>query len=88
VGIRRRQRSGTLGGPSGRGLQKLVAEATGKPGDTYWVQAPISPAQSAGTIVMINDTAPTRDRWNLALIEVLAVGDASLCWLTWMSGVA
>jgi hypothetical protein len=28
----------------------------------------------AGTIVMINDTAPTRDRWNLALIEILAVG--------------
>lgn len=32
-----------------------------------WVQGR---SQSLGTTVVINDTAPTADRWNLALVEV------------------
>jgi hypothetical protein len=40
-------------------------------GDTYWVQAQNPPTASAGSIVKINDTAPTSDRWNLAAVEIV-----------------
>lgn len=41
--------------------------------DTFWVQRQTAP-NTGGTIapVTINDTAPTNDRWNLAVIEVRA----------------
>jgi hypothetical protein len=51
--------------------QTLVSEATDPAGDTYWVQSTTTPTASAGTVVTINDTAPTTDRWNLELIEIL-----------------
>jgi Bacterial Ig domain/Lysyl oxidase len=40
-------------------------------GDTYWVQEQNSPTLLSGTTVFINDTAPTTDRYNLTIAEVL-----------------
>jgi hypothetical protein len=39
-------------------------------GDTYWVQRLTVPTVS-GTIVTINDTAPTSDEYNLSICEIL-----------------
>jgi hypothetical protein len=39
-------------------------------GDTYWVQRQNSATPNANTQVTMNDTAPTGDRWDLAVIEV------------------
>lgn len=39
-------------------------------GDTYWVQSRSAPIAAAGTVVQINDTAPTNDQWNLAAVEI------------------
>lgn len=36
-----------------------------------WVQSTINPTSAGGTSVTINDTAPTTDPYNLALVEVL-----------------
>ena len=41
-------------------------------GDTYWVQHRSAPAGAPGPVT-IDDTAPTGDRWDLALIEILAL---------------
>ena len=41
-------------------------------GDTLWIQARSSPMATAGTIVAINDTSPTNDRWNLASVEIVS----------------
>ena len=38
--------------------------------DTHWVQRTRELTASAGTRVTINDRAPTRDRWNLRIVEV------------------
>jgi hypothetical protein len=51
--------------------QTLVSQATDAAGDTHWVQSTKTPTASARTRVTINDTAPTKDRWNLELIEIL-----------------
>jgi N-acetylneuraminic acid mutarotase len=51
--------------------QVLVHQALTSTGDTYWVQMQNSPTPVSGTSVTINDTAPTADRYNLAIIEVL-----------------
>src|SRR5262245_51582585 len=40
-------------------------------GDTYWVQAQNSPTATAGSVVQINDTSPTSDRWNIAAVEIV-----------------
>ncbi|MDE2400795.1 MAG: DUF1929 domain-containing protein [Burkholderiales bacterium] len=40
-------------------------------GDTYWVQRLASPVAASGSAITINDTAPTNDRWNLTVIEVV-----------------
>jgi len=40
-------------------------------GDTYWVQSQSAVTPSAGTMVTLNDTTPTTDRWDLAAIEVV-----------------
>ncbi|HET9642394.1 MAG TPA: galactose oxidase-like domain-containing protein, partial [Burkholderiaceae bacterium] len=40
-------------------------------GDTYWVQRLSDPVATAGSVVTINDTAPTTDRWNLSIVEVV-----------------
>jgi hypothetical protein len=51
--------------------QTLVHEYLAPIGDTYWVQRQTNPSAASGTTVLINDTAPTGDRYNLAIVEVL-----------------
>jgi hypothetical protein len=40
-------------------------------GDTFWAQSQTQATANAGTVVSIDDTAPTADQWNLAATEVL-----------------
>jgi Bacterial Ig domain/Lysyl oxidase len=45
-------------------------------GDTYWTQnQTYPPLIPAGSTVILNDTAPTNDRWNFVAVEILAEGD-------------
>jgi len=39
--------------------------------DTFWVQALSSPVPSPGTVVKMYDTAPTKDTWNFAAVEIV-----------------
>ncbi len=59
--------------------QSLVHQYLTPAGDTYWVQMQNSPTPLSGTSVSINDTAPTGDRFNLSIVEVLAAsgGDST-----------
>jgi hypothetical protein len=41
-------------------------------GDTYWVQGTAGAIPANGTLVTLNDTTPTNDRWNFSAVEVLA----------------
>jgi hypothetical protein len=50
--------------------QTLVDQYFSPSKDTFWIQRRTEPTPAAGATVVINDTAPTGDRWNLALIEV------------------
>ena len=52
--------------------QTLVHQYLSPVGDTYWVQMENAPTMLSGTTVVINDTAPTSDRYNLAICEILA----------------
>lgn len=51
--------------------QAMVHEYLAPAGDTLWVQRRIGPVAAAGTVVQMNDTAPTVDRWNFAAVEIL-----------------
>jgi hypothetical protein len=51
--------------------QSLVHQYLPPVGDTYWVQMQNGPTAASGTTVTINDTAPTNDRYNLTICEVL-----------------
>lgn len=51
--------------------QTKVQELLASIGDTLWVQNRTAVTPTAGTSVTINDTAPTNDRWNLSLIEII-----------------
>jgi Bacterial Ig domain/Lysyl oxidase len=51
--------------------QSLVHQYLASVGDTYWVQKQNAPTAASGTQVFINDTAPTTDRYNLSIVEVL-----------------
>jgi hypothetical protein len=50
--------------------QTLVDQDLAPVGDTYWVQRQNTTTPNSGTSVTMNDTAPTTDQWNLALIEI------------------
>jgi hypothetical protein len=52
--------------------QTLIHQYFTPTGDTYWVQRQNSTTPAAGTVVTINDTAPTGDRFNLSICEILA----------------
>ena len=52
--------------------QTKVDEFLSSGGDTMWVQRQSTTTGTSGAPVTINDTAPTNDRWNLSLVEVLA----------------
>ena len=54
--------------------QSLVNQYLTPTGDTYWVQRQTNPVPLNGTTVTINDTAPTTDRFNLSIVEILAGG--------------
>jgi fibronectin type 3 domain-containing protein len=54
--------------------QTLQSQTLASSGDTFWSQSQTSPTAAAGTAVSINDTAPTKDRWNLALLEITPGG--------------
>jgi len=58
----------TLG--SGQAIQHQWVDSSA--GDTFWVQGISAATGAAGTTVTLNDTAPTKDRWNLAAVEVTA----------------
>ena len=51
--------------------QVLVHQYLTPTGDTYWMQRQSNVTPVAGTAVTINDTAPTADRYNLSLCEIL-----------------
>jgi hypothetical protein len=51
--------------------QTLVRQYLPPVGDTYWVQRQTNTTPLSGTTVTINDTAPTGDRYNLTIVEVL-----------------
>jgi hypothetical protein len=50
--------------------QTKVREFLAPTGDTFWVQSANTPTTAAGAIVTLNDTAPTGDQWNFAIVEV------------------
>jgi len=52
--------------------QTLVHQDLSSTGDTYWVQMQSNPTPLSGTSVTINDTAPTGDRYNLSIVEIIA----------------
>lgn len=52
--------------------QRLVHQDLASVGDTYWVQMQNAPTPLSSTPVTINDTAPTGDRYNLSIVEILA----------------
>ena len=52
--------------------QAIINQDLAPVADTYWVQMQSSPVLLSGTSVTINDTAPTGDRYNLSIVEVLA----------------
>jgi hypothetical protein len=51
--------------------QVVVHQYLAPVGDTYWVQRQMATTATSGTTVSINDTAPTTDRYNLTICEVL-----------------
>jgi len=51
--------------------QTLVHQYLAPVGDTYWVQRQNVVTPTSGTVVTINDTAPTTDQYNLSIVEVL-----------------
>jgi hypothetical protein len=51
--------------------QVLVHQYLTSVGDTYWVQRQNATTPFSGSSVTLNDTAPTGDRYNLAICEIL-----------------
>ena len=51
--------------------QSLIGQYLTINGDTFWTQMQQAATPSSGTTVYINDTAPTGDRFNLSIAEVL-----------------
>ncbi|MGH9582596.1 MAG: Ig-like domain-containing protein, partial [Bryobacteraceae bacterium] len=49
-------------------------------GDTYWVQMQNTPTPLSGTTTGIDDTAPTSDRYNLSICEILPAASATQTW--------
>jgi hypothetical protein len=52
--------------------QTMVSQYLATVGDTIWVQMMTNLIPAAGTVSTINDTAPTNDKYNLTICEVLA----------------
>ena len=60
--------------------QSLVHQYLATIGDTYWVQKQNASTALSGTSVTINDTAPTTDRYNLSICEILAAPSGAQTW--------
>lgn len=60
--------------------QTLLHQFLDSAGDSYWMQMETSPVAQSGTTVTINDTAPTTDKYNLNICEVLAAPNLSPTW--------
>jgi hypothetical protein len=58
--------------------QSLVFQVLTSTGDTYWVQRQNNATPVGGSTVVINDTAPTGDRYNLSIVEVLPAGSGGV----------
>ena len=54
--------------------QTIVDQFLSPSGDTFWTQRQTATTAAAGTSVPISDTAPTGDRWDLAVVEVRPAG--------------
>ena len=39
-------------------------------GDTFWAQRLTAPTGAVGSVVTLNDSAPTADRWNFTAVEI------------------
>jgi uncharacterized protein (TIGR03437 family) len=63
--------SGAIARTAGAG-QTLVHQDLALSSDTYWVQTLNNAVPLSGTSVTINDSSPTADPYNLALVEILA----------------
>ena len=50
--------------------QVKVDEFLAPSGDTMWVQARTASSGPAGSTMTLNDTAPTNDQWNFAIVEI------------------
>ena len=57
--------------------QILIHQDLTSTGDTYWVQMLSSPVATSATKVTLSDTAPTKDRFNVAIAELLAAGSGA-----------
>jgi RHS repeat-associated protein len=55
--------------------QSLLHQYLATVNDTYWVQAENLPTSQSGTMVVLNDIAPTTDRYNLSVVEVLPIAN-------------
>jgi hypothetical protein len=53
-------------------LHQWVDTATGT---TFWVQNTSVQSGPAGSLVMLDDTAPTGDRWDFAAVEVIGAAE-------------
>ena len=51
--------------------QSMVHQYLATVGDTFWIQRQNATTQASGTTVTINDTAPTGDRFNLSVVEIV-----------------
>jgi hypothetical protein len=60
--------------------QTLVHQYLASVQDTYWVQRQNTPTATSGTLVTTNDTAPTGDRYNLSICEVLPATVTGQSW--------
>jgi hypothetical protein len=49
----------------------MVHQFLANVGSTYWVQRQNSVTPLSGTTVTINDTAPTNDKYDLSIVEIL-----------------
>jgi hypothetical protein len=58
--------------------QSLVHQFLAPVGDTYWVQMLNSPVAASGTSVTLSDTAPTGDRFNLAIVEIQSASGSAV----------
>ena len=60
--------------------QTMVNQYLASVGDTYWVQRQSAPTPTSGTTVTLNDTAPTTDRYNFTIVEILPVATTGQTW--------